>query len=114
MQIFLFLATDSLIAFKTTLLYSFGLFFLILLKLIYKSPRPFWSDKDIRVYRQTCNFDFSSPSTHMFNMTFFYGYSIFMYFINYTDRVNWTLVYLLYTLLVIVSMISVFGMYLYG
>ena len=114
MQIFLFLATDSLIAFKTTLLYSFGLFFIVLMKLIYRSPRPFWSDRDIRVYKETCNFDFSSPSTHIFNLAFFYGYSIFMYFVKYTDKVNWALVYFLYSLLVIASSLTIFSMYLFG
>ena len=38
----LFLASDSLNAFKCTMLYSFGLYFMIALKLMYESPRPFW------------------------------------------------------------------------
>ena len=38
----LFLASDTLNAFKCTMLYSFGLYFMIALKLMYESPRPFW------------------------------------------------------------------------
>jgi len=41
-MIFLYLAADSLIAFKAALLTCFGLYFLTFLKLIYKDGRPFW------------------------------------------------------------------------
>jgi hypothetical protein len=44
-----FLAADSLIAFKTTLLYCFGLFIITVLKIFYLSPRPFWVDPSIKV-----------------------------------------------------------------
>ena len=38
----LFLVSDSLIAFKSTLLYSFGLYIMVYMKLIYESARPYW------------------------------------------------------------------------
>ena len=38
----LFLATDSLIAFKSAILTSFGIYIITFLKLLYKDGRPFW------------------------------------------------------------------------
>ena len=106
----LFLAADSLIAFKTTLLYCFGLFFITVLKMFYLSPRPFWVDPSIKVLFQTaCNFDYGSPSTHIFNLLFFYGYSIFMYFLKYSENIYWPIVYLLYTFLVIFTMMVMYA-----
>ena len=100
----LFLAADSLIAFKTTLLYCFGLFLITVLKMFYLSPRPFWVDPQIKVlFESSCNFDYGSPTTHLFNLLFFYGYSIFMYFLKYSENINWPLVYVLYSVLTIVS-----------
>lgn len=106
----LFLAADSLIAFKTTLLYCFGLFFITVLKMFYLSPRPFWVDPSIKVlFQSSCNFDYGSPSTHLFNLLFFYGYSIFMYFLKYSENIYWPIVYLLYTFLVIFTMIVMYA-----
>jgi hypothetical protein len=48
--LFLFLAFDSLIAFKSTLLYCLGSYIMILIKLLYESPRPFWLVKDIESF----------------------------------------------------------------
>lgn len=41
--IILFLGSDSLIAFKSTLLHGVGLYITVILKLIYAGPRPFWN-----------------------------------------------------------------------
>ena len=76
--LFIFLSTDSLIAFKAQILYSFGLFFILVLKLVYRSPRPFWSDKNISVLGGDCNFSFSSPSSHLFNIAFYFSYQAYM------------------------------------
>lgn len=56
----LYLISDSLIAFKSALLTSFGLFFLTVLKLLYKDARPYWIDEKIAATE--CFFDFSGPS----------------------------------------------------
>jgi hypothetical protein len=79
-SIFLFLSSDSLIAFKTTLLYCMGQYLIVFLKLVYESPRPFWNDGEIKAMFELCDIDFASPSQHMFNMSFFWFYVIFMYF----------------------------------
>ena len=79
-SIFLFLCSDSLIAFKTTLLYCLGQYLIVFLKLLYESPRPFWNDSKIEAMFEYCDIDFASPSQHMFNLSFFWPYVIFMYF----------------------------------
>lgn len=111
----LFVIADSLIAFKTTLLYCFGLFFITVLKMFYQSPRPFWVDPSIKVlFQSSCNFDYGSPSTHVFNLLFFYGYSIFMYFLKYSENINWPVIYFLYTVLVMFTVIVIYAHYLFG
>lgn len=91
---------------------------MVLLKLAYQSPRPFWSNFDVQVFKtykqDNCEFSFVSPSTQMFNLYFFYGYSIFMYFVKYRQTVNWYLVYSLYALLGVVIGVVTFGLYIFG
>lgn len=111
---FLFLATDSFIAFKSTFLYFSGLWMIILLKMLYESPRPFWVDSRVQVLREKCMFDYASPSTHLFNLWFFYGYSVFMYLYKYTADVNYKLVYLVYSILLLFMVITSFAMYIFG
>ena len=111
---FLFLATDSFIAFKTTVLYFFGLWMIILLKMMYESPRPFWVDIRVQVFKGQCSFDYASPSTHLYNLWFFYGYSIFMYLYKYTADINYCLLYSAYTVLAVMIILTSFGMYVFG
>ena len=80
-SMFLFFAADPFISFKTTILYFIGRCIIIVLKLVYVAPRPFWLNRNIRTYQYTCKFNFAHPSVTTYNLTFFYGYSIFMYFI---------------------------------
>ena len=61
-----------------------------------------------------CEFDYASPSSHMFNMFFFYGYSIFMYQVKYNERVNWKLVYSLYFILIVVVGIVALALFTFG
>ena len=71
-SVVLFLFSDSLIAFKSTLLLCFGLYIMTFLKIIYQSPRPFWVDGDVQSYNSECKFDYASPSTHIFCLIFFW------------------------------------------
>ena len=59
-MLLLYLATDSLIAFKSALLTSFGIYIITFLKLLYKDGRPFWLSGPVE--GQVCDFDFSGPS----------------------------------------------------
>jgi hypothetical protein len=81
---FLYLVSDSLIAFKSALLTCYGLFILTILKMLYKDARPYWIDGEISATE--CFFDFSGPSYQMFLLSFFYNYLIIMYCMKYTER----------------------------
>jgi len=96
------------------MLYCFGIFLMVLLKLVYESPRPFWTKADIHTYGDRCDFDFASPNQHMFNTTFFLFYCIFMYFQKYTAIVNKPLIYALYTFTILLTCVMAFALYLFG
>ena len=93
----LFLGFDTLIAFKSTLLYCFGLYLMVLLKVTYQSPRPFWVQGDVKVLNDNCEFNFASPSTHIFDVVFFWNYNIYMYLVYYKQTPNRLVVGLAYT-----------------
>lgn len=76
-MIFLFLATDSLIAFKSALLTCFGFYAISYLKLVYKDGRPFWLSQDIDGL--LCLFDFGGPAYHLYILCFFFSYNVVMY-----------------------------------
>jgi len=113
-SIFLFLSMDSLIAFKAALLCCLGIYVMVLLKLMYESPRPFWMERDIIAYRGHCKFDFGSPSQHVFSLVYFYPYLIFMYFQKYTLRVNKPLVASLYVLDACLASLTFLGLLVMG
>lgn len=94
--IFLYLMSDSLIAFKSALLACFGIYFVTILKLLYKDGRPYWVDGKIKA--SLCVFDFSGPSYAAFLLAFFYSYLVIMYCMKYVERVNRPLVTTLFTL----------------
>jgi hypothetical protein len=89
-MLFLYLSTDSLIAFKSAALTTIGIYFITFLKLLYKDGRPFWISAPI--YGMICEFDFSGPAYHLFILTFFYVYIIVMYCLKYARVVNKTIV----------------------
>ena len=47
----LYLTGDAIVATKTALVGFFGEFLLVMLKIAYKEPRPFWIHKDINTFR---------------------------------------------------------------
>jgi len=87
---------------------------MVVLKMVYEGARPFWVEADVIVLQGNCRFDFASPSTHIFNIVFFWMYTVVMYFVRYTEKVNYWLVYSLYTLLAILSVSVAFGDFLFG
>lgn len=107
---FFYLATDSLIAFKNAILTCFGLYFITFLKLLYKDGRPFWIKENI--IGQECFFDFGAPGYHLYILTFFWSYNIIMYCMKYSEKVNNTLVAVLFSLLVLMGFwIVISGLY---
>lgn len=107
---FLYLLTDSLIAFKTAILTCFGIYFITMLKLLYKDGRPYWVDAKIEA--SACFFDFSGPSYALFILAFFYSYIIIMYCMKYVEKINYALVYCLFGFLTLFgAWTCVSGMY---
>jgi len=107
---FFYLATDSLIAFKSALLTCFGLYIITFLKLLYKDGRPFWLNSDIIGYQ--CMFDFAGPGYHLYTIAFFWSYCIVMYCMKYAEKVNTLLVNLLFFILFLIScLITIAGLY---
>ncbi|CAI2364624.1 unnamed protein product [Moneuplotes crassus] len=81
--VYLYLSSDSLLGFKTSMVTFTGVLLIALLKLLYQIPRPFWISTEVQ--GKACNFDFSGPSDHVFLATFFYSYVVLIYS-KYTDR----------------------------
>ena len=79
-----------------------------MLKIIYSSPRPYWSDGNIETIDTGCYFDYPSPSNGIYFALFFYAYLIFMYSIRYTLKVNKTLVFFFYIVLGVLITIHLF------
>jgi len=96
---FLYLTTDSLLAFKTAIISCFGYYILTCLRLMYKDTRPFWLSSD--VIGHSCKFDFGSPSYHLYTLVTFWAYNIIMYQMKYTDAFNKIKVYLMFGALIL-------------
>ena len=104
-----FLASDSLLAYKTTLCYCIGSYLMTILKLIYQEPRPYWTHTDIRVPDGECDFSFGNPTLATFNFIFFFGYSTYMQLYRYVrinDRKPWK-IWVTVTLIVILEMVII-------
>jgi hypothetical protein len=84
-MIVLSLCTDSLIAFKGAFLTCMGLFFLSLLNIFFKDPRPFWTSPLIKD-NSHCYFDFGSPDAELFILTFYYSYIVIMYRFKFSSE----------------------------
>ena len=106
-MILLFLSTDSLIAFKSSILTCFGIYIMTFLKLLYKDGRPFWVEPDIKGY--SCAFDFAGPSYHLFILTFFWVYNLVMYCMKYAETVNLPIIYFLASLMVLLGIWVIIG-----
>jgi hypothetical protein len=82
----LYLNGDAILATKTALVGFFGEFTLILLKIAYKEPRPFWFNKDIASFRCNESNDFEGPSDHMFILMFMGTYLNLLYLRKYSAK----------------------------
>ena len=80
----LYLTGDAILATKTALVGFFGEFLLVMLKIAYKEPRPFWIHKDINTFRCFYSSDFEGPSDHMFILMFLGTYINLIYLRKYS------------------------------
>ena len=80
----LFLVGDAILATKTALVAFSGSFIMIMLKIAYKEPRPYWADHQIKCYR--CDNDFEGPSDHSFILMFLGTYMNLIYLRKYSRK----------------------------
>ena len=76
--------SDALLAFKTMILTTIGMFFLVLAQLSFKDGRPFWDQADVNSNGQ-CIYSFSSPDTTAYNASFLLPYVIMIYLFKYNQ-----------------------------
>ena len=108
-----YLAGDSLLAFKGSIVTCIGLFWLAFLNIIYKDGRPFWNSAEIISFGY-CKFGFSSPSVTAFVAFFFLTYTLiqvrYKYAAETSNVVNWILI----TLIVLLNLLTYFAGLLNG
>ena len=96
--IILFLGFDSLLAFKSGLVYCVGIYVVMILKFLHQEPRPFWVTSDVEPIGSHCNLAYASPSVHMFNVVFFQNYIVYQYlwkFIGTEKKSSFRMVFLI-------------------
>ena len=96
----LLLIADSWLAYKTTLVTGFGIYFIAFMQLTFKSGRPFWDVAEISSNGH-CLFDFSGPSQSAFIMTFFWPYILIMFLSKYNRSPNKVLNWILLAVIVL-------------
>ena len=91
--ILVFYGGDSVLAFKTTLLWCLGLYLNMVLMMFYQFPHPFWVNKNISVNPVACrNIDFACPSDELFSAQFVLGHLIYNFQYKYTfETKGWKL-----------------------
>lgn len=77
----IYLCGDPILATKTAFVAFIGQFLLVMMKLTYKEPRPYWIITEIMSYR--CQNDFEGPSDHIFLIMFVGTYLNLIYLRKY-------------------------------
>lgn len=107
-----YLYGDSLLGFKVSITTLFGILMISFIKILYKVPRPFWIDP--RVQGRYCLSDFAGPSDHIFEITFFYPYALFMYLSKYAKYPNKSLIYLCSFCIIVLDVVCMIAMLVLG
>lgn len=114
LSLVLFMAGDSVIAFKNLLVYLLGTYIFTVLKAVYGSVRPYWVEGAIDTYSGHCFFDFPMPAISTFNVFFYSMYNLFMYKVKYTEKVNYSTVCILFFLITMNIIALCFLLLLFG
>ena len=112
MALFLYLYADPLLPFKSVFITAVGIVWVALLKMLYKTPRPYWINSQMNV--TIWYVDYSGPSDHICIASMFYIYNIFIFLHKYVEKVNTFLIGLLLFLAFWVIMITTFGLFYLG
>ena len=94
------MVSDSLIAFKTSILYILGIYVLMLMQFFQQSPRPYWIKDDLPLFQNTCYLSYAGPSYHIFNVQFIPAYFIYNIMYVYNDKPNIVMIYITYGTLI--------------
>eukprot|EP00347_Sterkiella_histriomuscorum_P002567 403367652 len=78
---FIYFTGDSILATKTAFVAFFGEFIMVAAKIMYKEPRPYWTNDSIQTYK--CQNDFEGPSDHIFIIIFVCTYCNLLYLRKY-------------------------------
>lgn len=109
-SLFLFLASDSILAFKLIYVYSFGIYIMMLLKMFYADPHPFWVSPDISIQSgfMCRRLDYATPSIHLFSCQLFYGYLAFNYLYKYRSNSDKKVLYISELFILLLLAVSTF------
>ena len=77
----LYLFGDAILSVKIGVVTFFGMCLVVIVKMLYKEARPYWTNPDILAFR--CENDFEGPCDHLFILTFFYTYINLIYLRKY-------------------------------
>lgn len=102
-QIILFMVSDSLISFKTSILYIIGTYLYMIMQFYAQEPRPYWVQSDLQVSDTTCSLSYASPSYHVFNVQFIPAYIIYQLMYKYNDQPKMGMIYFAYGILFVVT-----------
>lgn len=110
--LFLYMLTDTLIVFRSFVLYTVGNSIFGMIKLIYMANRPFWVKSTVVIYNGQCHFDYSMPAIDIFNTLFLWMYLATEFYRNgyYSNGVK----YVLYVFIIIFTGAHIFAKYLFG
>ena len=61
-QMIFFMCTDSLLAYKATFCYCIGSVMMTILKLVYREPRPYWTNIEIQLPQDMCDMGYGNPT----------------------------------------------------
>ena len=108
------MADDSLLAFKGALVYSLGVYIVMMMKLIMQDPRPYWVETKIKLTGSHCDLSYAHPSIYVFNSVFFWSYTIYMRFWKFNATQSKFVITILSLMLFACFGMQVFAMALFG
>lgn len=104
---------DSLLAFKTMIVYVIGMYIQMLIAFVFTEPRPFWVCNNI-FSNKINSLNFAAPNNHIFNLIFFWFYYLYQSLYKYAEVPHKTLMIVLCSIVLVVTAIVIFDSILQG
>lgn len=109
----MFMAGDAIIAFKTLILYLFGMYIQMNIAFILMEPRPFWVSDKIRAPIET-PMNYAAPNNHIFNLIFFWFFFLHQTLYKYAEVPHRKLMMGLCSIVLVITAIVIFDSWLVG